>query len=313
MTDVCSVLGGPGRKILNLIKGIEIEPTPQHRSHCTPPHNSQEHDERPVPQYTLPTRVNATRSRVGPAGSLKQYKEENRDPGASADLADHLHQHVATEKSPQRQWEPPDPSRRRSNTKMCLRASVDHADPFANGPEPKRGPTAPQIMGQQPPHAPTPPKSDMPTRMPSSISPVSKLKATKRRNATQNEYVLSKRGEIGAEFEYLRNNLRHCAQLTPLTNAPKLKGCLGTLSQSTDRGENSGTRLAGGPVPHPALERGMDENPKPLSGNRTKKAKVSDLVVRSSDAPNLSDNNLIVNVDKTKLTPTSPSGTGEGQ
>ena len=146
---------------------------------------------------------------------------------------------------------------------MCPQASVDTVDPFANGPESKRGPAAPQIIGQQLPHAPTPPKTSMPTRMPSSISSVPKLKAAKKKTATPNEYVLSKRGEIGAEFEYLRNNLQRYAQLTSLTNAPKLEGNLGTLSQSTDQGENSGTRLACSSMPHPALERGVDGNPKP--------------------------------------------------
>ena len=51
VADVCSVWGGPGRKILNLSKGIKIEPAPWHRSHCTPSHISREHDERPVPQH----------------------------------------------------------------------------------------------------------------------------------------------------------------------------------------------------------------------------------------------------------------------
>ena len=140
----------------------------------------------------------------------------------------------------------------------------------------------------------------MPTRRPSSLSSEPKLEAARRKAATPNEYVLSKRGEIGAEFEYLLNNLQHCAQLTPLTNAPKLEENLGTLLQSTDQGENSDTRLACGPGPHPALERGMGENPKPLSGNRTAKAKVSDVVVRSPDASSLGDSNPIVNVDKAK-------------
>ena len=55
MADVCSVCGGQGRKILNLFKGIKIEPTPQHtRSHCTPPHNSRERDKHPVPQHESP-------------------------------------------------------------------------------------------------------------------------------------------------------------------------------------------------------------------------------------------------------------------
>ena len=112
-----------------------------------------------------------------------------------------------------------------------------------------------------------------------------KLEATGGRAAASNEYVLSKRGEIGAKFEYLRNNLQHYAQLTSLTNAPKLEENLGTLSQPTDQGESSGTRLAYGPVPHPALERDVDENPKPLSRNRTAKAKVSDVEVVVKSVP----------------------------
>ena len=44
----------------------------------------------------------------------------------------------------------------------------------------------------------------------------------------------------------------------------------------------------------------MDENPNPLSGNRTAKTKASDVVVRSPDASSLSDSNLLVNVDKAK-------------
>ena len=148
-----------------------------------------------------------------------------------------------------------------------------------------------------------PPKTNMPTTMLSSLSSEPKLEAARRKAATPDEYVLSKRGEIGAEFEYLRNNLQRYAQLTSLTNAPKLEGNLGTLSQSTDQGESSGTRLACGPVPHPGLERGMDEKPTPLSGKRTAKTKVSDVVVRSPAASSLSDSNFIVNVDKTKLTP----------
>ena len=72
-----------------------------------------------------------------------------------------------------------------------------------------------------------------------------------------------------------------------------LEGNLGTLSQSTDQGKSSGTRLACGSMPHPSLERGVDENPKPLSGNRTAKAKVSDVVVRSPDASSLSVSNSV--------------------
>ena len=72
MADVCSVLGGAGRKILNLIKGNEIEPATQHRSHCTPPHNSREHDERPMPQYVSPTNLDKTQARGGLVGPLRQ-------------------------------------------------------------------------------------------------------------------------------------------------------------------------------------------------------------------------------------------------
>ena len=46
--------GGLGSKIINLTKGIENQTTPQHRTHCTPPHNSRKHGEHPVPQSVLP-------------------------------------------------------------------------------------------------------------------------------------------------------------------------------------------------------------------------------------------------------------------
>ena len=105
------------------------------------------------------------------------------------------------------------------------------------------------------------------------------MEATRGRTAASNEYVSCKRGDIGAEFEFLRNNLRHCAKLTSPLNAPKPKGNLGTLPQSTDQGETSDTRLACGTVPHPALEMGMDENPKLLSVIRSGEAKVSGTVV----------------------------------
>ena len=109
MADVCSVLRGPGRKILNLIKRIEIEPALQHRSHCTPSRNSREHDEHPVPQHILPTNIDRTQTRVGPMGPLRQEPDANRGPRANADPADPLRQHVATEKSPQRRWDLPRP------------------------------------------------------------------------------------------------------------------------------------------------------------------------------------------------------------
>ena len=64
-----------------------------------------------------------------------------------------------------------------------------------------------------------------------------KLEAARGKTATSDECVLIKRGEIGAKFEYLRNNLQHYAQLTSLTNAPKLEENLGTLSQATDQSE----------------------------------------------------------------------------
>ena len=106
MADVCSVLGGAGRKILNLIRGIKIEIALQHRSHCTPPHSSREHDERPVPKYILPTNLDKTQACVGLVGPLRQEPAANGDPRASADPADLLRRRVATEKSPQRQRTP---------------------------------------------------------------------------------------------------------------------------------------------------------------------------------------------------------------
>ena len=72
MADVCSVLGDPGRNILNLIKGIKIERIPQHRPHCTPPHNNREHVERPVSQCVSPTTSDKAQTRAGLPGPLRQ-------------------------------------------------------------------------------------------------------------------------------------------------------------------------------------------------------------------------------------------------
>ena len=320
MDDVCSVLGEPGRKILNLIKGIEIEPAPQHRSHCTPPHNSREHDERPVPQHEFPANPDTTHAHAGPPGPLEPAPDAKGGPRANADPTDLLRRWLATErgsqrrrdppdpsrrclateKSPQHRRDPPDPPRRRASTETCPPTSVDPADPFASQPKSKKGPPTPKILEKQPQHDPHPSKTNTPARMLASPSPELTPRAARSGAANQDEYVLSKRGEVGAEFEQLWNNLQHCAQLTPLTNAPKPRGNLGTLPQSIDQGESCVTRLACGPVPHPALERGMDENPNPLSGNRTTKTKASDVVVRSPDASSLGDSNLLVNVDKAK-------------
>ena len=90
MADVCSVLGGAGRKILNLIKGIKIEPTPQHRSHCTPQQNSREHDKRPVSQYVFPINLDKTQARAGHVGPLRREPDANGGPRASADVPDLL-------------------------------------------------------------------------------------------------------------------------------------------------------------------------------------------------------------------------------
>ena len=86
----------------------------------------------------------------------------------------------------------------------------------------------------------------MPTTVPPSLPAEPKLEATRGRGAALNEYVLCKKGDIGAEFEMLRNNLRHYAELTSPLNAPKPEGNLGTLPQSTDQGETSDTRLLPG-------------------------------------------------------------------
>ena len=90
MDDVCSVLGEPGGKILNLIKGIEIEPAPQHRSHCTLSHNSREHNERPVPKYVSPTILDKTQTRAGLLGLLRREPNPDRGPRASTEPPDLL-------------------------------------------------------------------------------------------------------------------------------------------------------------------------------------------------------------------------------
>ena len=48
---------------------------------------------------------------------------------------------------------------------------------------------------------------------------------------------LSKKGEIAAEFDFLRNNLRHYAKLTSYSDELKPEGNLETLPQSIDQGE----------------------------------------------------------------------------
>ena len=276
MADVCSVLGEPGRKILNLIKGIEIEPAPQHRSHCTPPHNSRKHDERPVPQHQFSASPDTTHTRAGPPGALIQYtkgvprvdtdptdllrrwlatergSQRQRDPPAPPrrclatergsqrrrDPPDPSRRCLAAERGSRRRRDPPDPPRQRASTEMWPPTSADPTDPFASQYKSKKGPPNPKNLGKQPQHDPHPPKTNTPARMLTSPSPKLKLRATKSGAANQNEYVLSRRGEIGTEFEKLWNNLKHCAQLTPLTNAPKPRGNLGTLPQSTSQGEN---------------------------------------------------------------------------
>ena len=62
----------------------------------------------------------------------------------------------------------------------------------------------------------------------------SKLEVTRGGAVASNKYESSKRGEIAAEFEYLRNNLQHHAKLTSHSDAPKPEGNLGALPQSTD-------------------------------------------------------------------------------
>ena len=51
-------------------------------------------------------------------------------------------------------------------------------------------------------------------------------------------------------------------------------------------------------MPHPDLERGMDENLEPLLGNRTGHTKISDVAIRSSDTLSLSSSNNVVRQDK---------------
>ena len=140
--------------------------------------------------------------------------------------------------------------------------------PYAEWTKLQKSPFLPTTLGQQPSHAHPPPKTNMPIMKPPSHPSEPKLEATRRRRggAATNKYVLSKRGEIGAEFDFLRRNLQCYAKLTLPTNAPKPEGNLGILPQSTDQGETSDTRLAWDPVPRPASERGVDKNPKLLCG-----------------------------------------------
>ena len=79
---------------------------------------------------------------------------------------------------------------------------------------------------------------------------------------------------------------------------PILKEILGPCHSPPTKVETSNTKMAWGPVPHPDLERGMDENPNPLRGNCTGHIKVSDVVVRSPDALSLSSCNNVVDVNK---------------
>ena len=69
---------------------------------------------------------------------------------------------------------------------------------------------------------PTPPPSE------------SKLEVTRGGAEAPNKYELSKRGEIAAEFEFLRNNLQHYAKLTSHSDASKPEENLETLLRSTD-------------------------------------------------------------------------------
>ena len=93
-----------------------------------------------------------------------------------------------------------------------------------------------------------------------------------------------------------------CAVLTSSTG--------GTLLHSADLGDTSGTRQAGGTVPHPALERGKDENPELFLGDHTEHTKVGNVVVGSPDAPSKGSNLNVVNVVKTK-NPTQASKTSK--
>ena len=141
----------------------------------------------------------------------------------------------------------------------------------------QKSPFPPTTLGQQPSHAP-PTTQNQHANHTATLSPIkTQAGSNQGEAAATNGYVSSQKGETRAEFEILGGNLQRCAKLISPTNAPKPEGNLGTPPQSTGQGEPSDTRLTWCPVPHPALERGTDENPKPLSGNRTEKTKVSDV------------------------------------
>ena len=183
-----------GRKILNLIKGIKIEPAPQHRSHCTPPHNSREHDERPVPQYASLTNSDKTQTREGLQGPLRQELDPDWAPQSKCGPSGPFVTTTGTRKEPPTSKEPPNPLQWRAGTEKCPQASADPVDPFTNRPNSKRGLFAPHILGQQPSHAPLSPKTNMPTMRPPSLSSETKPEATKGGATSSNKYVLSKRG-----------------------------------------------------------------------------------------------------------------------
>ena len=144
------------------MKGIEIEPALQNRSHCTPPPNSCKHDERPVPQRVAPTIKGSfakTHACGDPQDPLRLRPVSERSPRARGVPPDPLRWRVDSERSPKSKADPSDPLRQRSNTKKCLQARVDPPDSLRDGPSFKKSPFPPTILGQQPPQAPPPPTS----------------------------------------------------------------------------------------------------------------------------------------------------------
>ena len=87
---------------------------------------------------------------------------------------------------------------------------------------------------------------------------------------------LSEKGGIAAEFAMLRNNLKHCANLTS-HYASKLAED-GGLTHSVDLTFIKDTSQVGVLAPHPDLEKEKDANPELLLGNHFENANVDNAV-----------------------------------
>ena len=203
--DVCSVAGGSGSKLFNLIKGIEIPDTPQHRSHCTPPsHNSSRHDEHPVPQHLLPTicRLSGLLLDPHPQGNHLTGNHERWQ----TRLASSVRSRAAFSRN-----ENTNEKQMRLTSSLPTRAASSlqtQADP--RGPLPDHLKLKMGLITKKPFNQPTNQPTNHPTTQPPIIpTPVpSKLKLESPRGGTT---VLKRgnagvKGGIAAEFEFLRKN-----------------------------------------------------------------------------------------------------------